>query len=253
MVLDLPPAICFRVTRRCNARCSFCLAPADGILPDAETLLYRLDWLWSRGVKTVQFCGGEPTLHPALPRLLKRLHGRGGKPKLTTNAIAMSEPLLGALRETKTQVKVSLHGDRDFHDTLVGCQAFDSATRNLRRLTTRGIPVSVQTTVVAGGAWVLDWLIEFCLASGVSRLSILPFIPRGRGLDHPEHRLTSLQRRELKSLVTGKRRALNGRLDLRFLDFTAKPLLVVEADGRIVLEGATEAGDEVLGRIVEIR
>jgi MoaA/NifB/PqqE/SkfB family radical SAM enzyme len=158
--------------------------------------------------------------------------------------------LLPILRAASTQVKVSLHGDRTHHDDIVGRRAFDRTTRNLNRLLAAGIPTSVQTTVVAGGAWVVDWVTEFCLKVGVRRLSILPFIPRGRGYERRyEYEMSSLQRRALRELVTGKRRAINGQIDVRWLDFTARPIHVVETDGRVILEGATETMDQVLYHI----
>ena len=43
-----------------------------------------------------------------------------------------------------------------------------------------GVQTTVQTTLVAGSGWVLDWMADFCLRH-VRRLSILPFIPRGSG------------------------------------------------------------------------
>jgi len=247
MPLDLPPMVCFRVTRACNARCGFCLAPPDGAHPTSATLLRRLDWLLARGVQTIHFCGGEPTIHPALPQLLTHVHAHGGHTKLTTNGIAVSELMLPVLRATGTQVKVSLHGDRAYHDTIVGRVAFDHTTGNLRRLVAAGVSTSVQTTVVAGGTWVVDWVAGFCLEVGVRRLSILPFIPRGRGYGRRgEYELSASQRRTLRTLVSKKRRALHGRLDVRWLDFTARPIYVVEADGRVVCERATEAMDQVL-------
>ena len=45
MDLHLPPTVCLRVTRYCNARCGFCLAPPDGAHPPTPLLLQRLDWL----------------------------------------------------------------------------------------------------------------------------------------------------------------------------------------------------------------
>ena len=129
--VDLPPAICFRITRYCNARCGFCLAPPDGAHPDADTLMHRIDWLVEHGAKTIHFCGGEPTIHPALPLLISHARRRGAKTKLTTNGIAISEEAVAALRRAGTRVKVSLHGDREHHDRIVGRQAFDRTTRNL--------------------------------------------------------------------------------------------------------------------------
>ncbi|APG05539.1 hypothetical protein BJI69_17620 [Luteibacter rhizovicinus DSM 16549] len=74
-----------------------------------------------------------------------------------------------------------MHGDRTHHDAVVGREAFDLATGHLRSLLAAGIPTGIQTTVVAGGEWVLDWMADFCLAEGVSQWCVLPFIPRGSG------------------------------------------------------------------------
>ena len=250
MPIELPPSICFRVTRYCNARCGFCLAPPDGVKTTASALTHRLDWLLAHGVKSIHFCGGEPTLHPALPQLLRHVAAQGGKVELTTNAIALPDALLPALRATGCQVKVSLHGDRAHHDGIVGRQAFDPTTHNLRRLVAAGIAASIQTTLVADGAWVVDWMTGFCLEVGVRRLSFLPFIPRGSGYERRgAYGLSPSQRRALHEQVSRQRRALNGRLEVRWLDFTARPVHVVEPDGRILLEGASEARDVVLGYI----
>jgi MoaA/NifB/PqqE/SkfB family radical SAM enzyme len=242
---SLPATVCFRVTRHCNARCGFCLAPPDGgRSPDAPTLTHRLDWLRAHGVKTIHFCGGEPTIHPALGQLLAHVHERGGKNKLTTNGILLPDGLLPILRATATRVKLSLHGDRPRHDAAVGCEAFDAATDNLRRLLAAGVPTSIQTTITADGPATVDWMVRFCLELGVRRLTILPLIPRGRaatGLGGP-----ALERRGLQAHVLGWRRSLAGRLDVRWQDFSTRPVPVVEPDGRVVLERATEAMDTLL-------
>ncbi|HEV2097948.1 MAG TPA: radical SAM protein [Stellaceae bacterium] len=249
-MIDLPLSVCFRVTRYCNARCGFCLAPPDGSHPDANTLIHRIDWLVDRDVETIHFCGGEPTIHPALRRLIAHTHGRGAKTKLTTNGIAISDEVLAALRVAATRVKISLHGDREHHDRIVGRQAFDRTTRNLRRLVAAGVHTSIQTTVVAGQLWTIDWVAEFCLQNNLRQLSILPFIPRGSGNNRRgEYELSLAERRALRRLVTEKRRALGGRLDLRWLDFSAQPIHVVEANGWVVLEHATETRDVHLCQI----
>jgi len=250
MTIDLPQTLCFRVTRYCNARCGFCLAPPDGAHPDVGALTRRVDWLLARGVKTLHFCGGEPTIHPGLPQLLAHAHAQGGNTKLTTNGITLPGDLLAALRAVGTQVKVSLHGDREHHDALVGRKAFEHTTGNLRRLVAADVRVSVQTTVVAGATEAMEWVAGFCLDAKVRRLSILPFIPRGNGADRRgDYELSPAQRRALRERVAQKRRALAGRLELRWLDFTAQPIPVVEADGRVVLEHATETEDQVLCHI----
>lgn len=246
----LPPTVCFRVTRNCNAHCSFCLAPPDGWHPGESLLRLRLDWLLDRGVRSIQFCGGEPTIHEALPRLIAHAHGRGAKTVLSTNAIVISDPLLPLLRASATRVKVSLHGDRDHHDAIVGAGCYRLTTRNIDRLLAAGVATSLQTTVVAGAGFAVESVAGFCLERGVRRLSVLPFLPRGRGrVRRGEFGLSCAERLALRDLVALKRRELSGRLDLRWLDFTARPIVVVEADGRVVLEAATEAMDRLLCEI----
>ncbi|NRF71715.1 hypothetical protein HLB44_32480 [Aquincola sp. S2] len=61
--------------------------------------------------------------------------------------------------------------------------------------------------------------------------------------------LTPAERGQLRERVRRKRHALQGRLDLRWLDFASHPLHVVEADGRVLLERANEALDTLLAVI----
>lgn len=248
--LQLPQTICMRITRRCNAHCRFCLAPDNAEHPAEADLKRRIDWLLSHGCRSIHFCGGEPTLHPGLARLLTYTSERGAKPKLTTNGIELGADLPPVLRATGTGVKISLHGPPDYHDHLVGRVAFCHAAENLKRLLTYRIPVSLQTTVVNDGTQVLDWMVDYCQQLGVRRLSILPFIPRGRGHEQRGiYGLTSAARRGLRQRVAELRRTLSSRLDLRWLDFTARPLHVLDADGTLLLEGMTESMDKIIYRM----
>lgn len=247
--------ICFRVTRFCNAKCGFCLAPPDGgIHPPVAQLMERIDWLFERGVKTIHFCGGEPTIHHDLPELIKYVRDRGRKSKLTTNGIAMPDQLIHALFAAKTQVKVSLHGPCEHHNEIVGRDAFDNTVSAIHRLILKGVSTSVQTTIVAGHLDIVEWAANFCLEHSVKRVSFLPFIPRGSGFGQRiKYELSGNERRELRDYVTQMRRKLISRIDIRLLDFNARPIHVVEPDGRVVMEGATEARDTLLYRIPSIK
>jgi MoaA/NifB/PqqE/SkfB family radical SAM enzyme len=249
--IKLPRMVCFRVTRFCNAHCGFCLAPPDGSRhPSASILKNRIDWLLARGVESIHFCGGEPTIHRQLPELIAHAHSRGGKSRLTTNGIALSDDLICTLRSAATQVKVSLHGDQPHHDKIVGRSAFYSVTDSIRRLLYARVITSVQATVVSGHLDVIPWIIWFCLYNRVRRVSFLPFIMRGSGyLRRTEYGLTQAERRVLHHRVKDERRKHAGRVDIRLLDFNARPIHVVEPDGRVVLEGASEALDILLTQI----
>ncbi len=201
-------------------------------------------------MRTIHFCGGEPTIRPDLARLLAHVRERGLKSRLTTNGILLPEELLVELGRARTGVLLQPARRRAWTRRLVGREAFEAATRTLRRLLDARVPASVQTTVVHGGVEVVEWMSRFCLEQGVRRLSILPFIPRGsgRGLEDC-FGLAPPERRALRELVARKRRELGGRLDVRWLDFGTRDFHVVEADGRLVLERSTEALDQLLLRL----
>ncbi len=246
----LPDTICFRITRNCNARCQFCLAPPDGEQPDDITLKNRIDWLLARGVNGIHFCGGEPTVNPALHDLLAYVHNKNGKCRLTTNGIVVNDALISILHSTGTEVKVSLHGNESHHNNMMGVTAFKHTARNIHRLVAAGIQVSIQSTLVAGHEEEIDWLTHFCLSADIKRLSFLPFIPRGSGFYCKDTlAFTAQQRRDLRQKIKQCRHALCGRLDVRWLDFAGQSFYAVEPNGWVVREGATETLDTFLYRI----
>jgi MoaA/NifB/PqqE/SkfB family radical SAM enzyme len=162
----------------------------------------------------------------------------------------MSDKLIDALYTGKTEVKVSLHGPREHHNEVVGRDAFDVTTATIRRLRSAGISTSVQTTIVTGHLDIVDWSINFCLENDVKLVSFLPFIPRGNGYQmRSQYELSYKERRSLHKNITEKRRKLMSRIDVRLLDFNSRPIHVVEPDGRVVLESATEAMDVLLYKI----
>jgi len=61
--------------------------------------------------------------------------------------------------------------------------------------------------------------------------------------------LSTAQRGTLHSHVTMRRCALNGRLDLPWLNLSVRPIHVVEVDGSIILEGPSEGRDRLICRI----
>jgi MoaA/NifB/PqqE/SkfB family radical SAM enzyme len=250
-VPKLPSMICFRVTRFCNARCGFCLAPPDGGKhPPASALKHRIQWLLANGVRTIHFCGGEPTIHHDLPELITFVKSLGGKSKMTSNGMAVSDSLIDILYKCYTAVKISVHGDKPHHNLILGRDAFDRTVDSIKRLVKAKVEISIQSTVVHGKLSTVSFVIDFCLENKIRRVSFLPFIPRGMGdLHRTEYNLTIPERKELTRLISEKRRENLGRLDIRLLDFSASPIYVVEPDGRIILESATEALDRVVYEI----
>src|SRR5580658_3777795 len=85
------------ITGRCQLACVHCYA---GSSPDGSTGTMTVpDWeqvindAQSVGVKAVQFIGGEPTLHPELPRLIRYALGMGLRADVYTNLVHVQPEL----------------------------------------------------------------------------------------------------------------------------------------------------------------
>lgn len=124
------------VTDRCNFRCLYCM-PEEGLpwVPEPNLMTFdeieRLVRLLVRlGITEVRLTGGEPTIRPKLPQLVRRLAAIGGLESLslTTNGFLLKQ-LAGPLAEAGlTRINVSL-------DTLMEAK-FERITRRdaLRRV-----------------------------------------------------------------------------------------------------------------------
>jgi hypothetical protein len=74
------------ITQRCNNACLYCEQPKSAQDMPAGLFVELVDQLAAEGVNSIALGGGEPTLHPALPALLKAARLRGLRAGLTTNA-----------------------------------------------------------------------------------------------------------------------------------------------------------------------
>jgi radical SAM protein with 4Fe4S-binding SPASM domain len=89
------------VSRRCNQSCAYCFAAdslsANSLLANSlsadsqsdyislEAFEQRLDYLDRSGIQQARFLGGEPTLHPQFPELVRRAQARGKQVIVFTN------------------------------------------------------------------------------------------------------------------------------------------------------------------------
>ena len=245
-----PKVVCFRVTRACNAACSFCLAPPDGVHPSKAELIRRLGQLAADGAEVIHFCGGEPTLHPALPDLMLFAARQGIKCKLTTNGLFLPQRVHDTIGRVNCVTKFSLHGPSHHHNRILRRLAYDSVVNNIRLLRDTGCTVSLQTVLIKGGSWVVEWLLEFCVREAIPKVSFIPFIPRGYGRDTRnlfEPKPSELF--DLHRMVLNLRDQLAGQIDVRWLEFISRSYIVVETDGSIVIERQSESADENLSNI----
>jgi len=125
------------LTDRCNLTCRHCYyrnshrSPLD-LSPAAIEKLIGI--LTDSGLEKVTLSGGEPSLHPAFPKLLKLIRQAGLAAMVLTNGTLVDDAFIAAL-QSADRVLVSLHGpDAASHERLTGPGTYQPVIASLKRL-----------------------------------------------------------------------------------------------------------------------
>lgn len=111
----VPPSVTIELTNVCNLACTYCTSPLvlrpQGMMSDA-TFGALLGQLREARVRRVRLVGnGEPTLHPAFPRLLQQLARTVPYVSLVTNGARLTDAVVDALVSAPARlVEVSVEG-----------------------------------------------------------------------------------------------------------------------------------------------
>ena len=84
--------------RRCNLACTYCNEYDDVSKPvDLDVMFSRVDHLASLGTTLIMISGGEPLLHPELPRIIARIRSHGRIAGMITNGYLLMPDKIEAL------------------------------------------------------------------------------------------------------------------------------------------------------------
>lgn len=93
------PHFVLEVNQVCNIRCKTCYKRFTGETKSLAQIEDELDLIASRRrIQTVSIMGGEPTLHPELPAVVRAVCARNLKATLVTNGLVVDLPMLEALK-----------------------------------------------------------------------------------------------------------------------------------------------------------
>lgn len=103
-----------QVVRHCNHLCGFCSNPTTPYEHDFDSMRVLVDDFVRRGYFGIILTGGEPTLHPELPRITAYAREQGLHVRMITNGSRLADPLFAqAMGEAGLQlVHVSVYSVR---------------------------------------------------------------------------------------------------------------------------------------------
>ena len=145
------------ITGFCQLKCRHCYADS-GPEKDHGTMTVDdweriIDAARTLSVNTVQFIGGEPTLHPELPRLIRYALGKDLKVDVYTNFVHVTAELWELFSLPRVSLGTSWYSaDPDRHSDITGSKSSHARTRmNIVEALRRGIPIRVGIVEVVDG------------------------------------------------------------------------------------------------------
>lgn len=169
---------------KCNSKCRFCyyFPYINAENPDTKEIKRLLKYAAERGIKDIDFSGGEPTLRPDLPDLVlyaKRLGFR--KICIITNGIKMGrrEYVEGLFNAGLNEVLFSVHGcDKQLHEYLTQIPgSFDNLMNGIKFSQEFGIKIRTNTTINRANFNRLDEFAELLLKINPEAVNFILFNP----------------------------------------------------------------------------
>jgi MoaA/NifB/PqqE/SkfB family radical SAM enzyme len=145
------------ITGLCQLKCRHCYAESG---PDSDhgTMTFSewecvIDDAYALAVDTVQFIGGEPTLQPELPRLVRYALDKGLKVDVYTNLVHVTPDLWEVFSLPGVSLGTSWYSaDLDRHADITGSKGSHARTRaNIVEALRRGIPLRAGIVAVVDG------------------------------------------------------------------------------------------------------
>ena len=144
----VPFQIFFRLTEKCNLRCSYC--KDDYLRPGArrsttKQVLETIDGLARLGTRRITFFGGEPLLRNDIEKIVTYARSRKIDCSLTTNGILIDKNV--NVLKNLDQLSISLDGDKTAHDNYRGEGTWDAAIHAIEVARNHGVPVQLMCTI----------------------------------------------------------------------------------------------------------
>src|SRR5215471_2437484 len=144
------------LTGKCQLECSHCYADSgpSGTHGSMGTADWEavLDQAAQAGVQLVQFIGGEPTLHPDLPYLIRYALSTGIQVEVFSNLVHVTPAVWKVFSLPGVRLATSYYSDnRDQHKQVTGRNTYSRTKANIAEAVRRGIRIRAGIVDVRDG------------------------------------------------------------------------------------------------------
>lgn len=206
------------VTHRCTLACIHCSSeatPSCSREMPFDKAAHLLDEMLAFGVAEIAFSGGEPLLWPGLNDAVHKCAHGGVPPTIYTSGnVDGYDVAMSVLKEHGAGCVIfSLFGaDKDAHDRVTRRSgSFDRTLAAIEAAQKASLRTELHFVPMRANYAELRGLIDLARAKGLTRVSVLRFVPQGRGAIQPSMALTHGQNLELRRMIEAGR----DRIDVR--------------------------------------
>ncbi len=196
------PIVVWNITRTCNLRCVHCYADSHAKQYPGELTWEQccavIDDLAEYKANALLLSGGEPLLHPQLPKILERATSRGLKVTISTNGTRITPEYAALFKKLGVAyVGISLDGIGAVHDAFRGVPgAFEHAIRGFKLCEQVGQKTGLRLTLTRNNVQSMEEILRFIEQENIQRVCFYHLVPTGRGIDvaslHPDEARAAL-------------------------------------------------------------
>ncbi|PNG97877.1 hypothetical protein SMF913_13902 [Streptomyces malaysiensis] len=172
------------LTRKCQLRCTHCYNSSGpdgthGAMPHDEWISV-LDQAARLGVRSVQFIGGEPTMHPHAAALAEHALALGLHLEIFSNLVHITAEWWTLLQRAGASLATSYYSDHAAdHNAMTGRPSHARTRENIVKAVRLGIPLRVG--VIGDSEEITDAARRDLESLGVTRIGVDHVRPFGRG------------------------------------------------------------------------
>ncbi|MGD0643587.1 MAG: radical SAM protein [Candidatus Bathyarchaeia archaeon] len=207
-----PIDLTIEVTKKCPLDCLICSSEA-GLPYKKELSTSQIKKVIKEakelGTKNVCFSGGEPFEQPDIVELCQyakslalevHVYTSGNTRNKCNLLCPISEDLLIQVKDSIDKIIVGLQGpNAESHESITRVRgSFENAISSIEKAAKNCIPVEIHFVPVRLNYKLLPEMVNFSKKTGIVRVSVLRFVPQGRGKIYSN--LLSLNKDELLSL-----------------------------------------------------
>ena len=255
--IDLPTSICLRVTRRCNAACTFCQAPNTSreTLTTEEISSIGV-FLEKNEIRSVKLSGGEPTVRNDLDKIIRIFGDRDIKSTVITNGISVEDSVFRELDAANGELKFSIHRPDSGNDIVFRVHSFADVQSNMAKARSIPVPFSINTVVTPATMALMPSMVRFGIQEGARKISFIPVVPRGRARAKSIFEFNAAELEEVRAQVDRLADVFRESIEVRCIDIRTHDYWVIENNGSLWVERARDADDflvytknELIGRV----